>query len=313
MKAIFLDRQTFSETTSLAVIESQVSTLTCYPLTQQAQIIERCDDAEIIITNKVVFNKSLLTALPAVKLICIAATGTNNVDMLAAEALGIVVSNVKGYAKNSVPQYIFAHLLTYFNQPQHHYHNTQSGQWSNGQTFCYHGNGSSELAGKTIGIVGHGDLGQAVAKIATAFGMQVMLADRQNASSVRAGRHDFTEVIKQADIITLHCPQTEATVRLIDKTQLAKMKNTAVLINTARGAIINNNDLHQALKTQQIAYAILDVLEQEPPPHDHLFMRQPLDNLKLTAHIAWASIEAQQALLDSVAKNIVQFKKSHGS
>jgi glycerate dehydrogenase len=310
MKAIFLDRQSFTANICLTSIKSEVSSLTCYPSTQHEQVIERCQDAEIIITNKVILNKELLVALPALKLICITATGINNVDILSAESLGITVTNVKGYAKNSVAQYIFAHLLTYFNQPQHHYHNSELGLWSAGQNFCYHGNGSIELAGKTIGIIGYGDLGQAVATIANAFNMKVMVAERQDALVTRDGRYSFNEVIEQADVISLHCPQTDQTLDLIDKKKLTKMKKNTVLINTARGAIINNEDLHQALKAKQIAFAVLDVLEQEPPPSDHLFLKQPLDNLKITAHIAWASIEAQQRLIELVAKNIKQFKQT---
>ena len=309
MKAIFLDRQSFTANISLTAIKSQVSLLTCYTSTQQEQLIERCQGAEIIITNKVVLNKNLLTKLPALKLICITATGVNNVDILMAESLGITVTNVKGYAKNSVAQYIFAHLLTYFNQPQHHYNNSELGLWSAGHNFCYHGNGSIELAGKTIGIIGYGDLGQAVATIANAFQMRVMVAERQDALLTRDGRHTFNEVLEQADVISLHCPQTDETLDLINRKTLKKMKKNTVLINTARGAIINNQDLHQALKTKEIAFAVLDVLEQEPPPIDHLFIDQPLDNLKITAHIAWASNEAQQQLINLVAENIKQFKQ----
>ncbi len=311
MKAVFLDSQTFSAAVSVDCIKRQVHTLISHPITPQHLVVERCLDADIIITNKVILNQELLSKLPALKLICVTATGVNNVDVVFAKTLGIKVSNVRGYAQNSVAQYVFSQLLSYFSQPQHHCNNTVSGLWSEGHTFCHHGNGSVELAGKTMGIIGYGNLGQAVAKIASAFNMKVLIAERQQASIIRSGRTPLPQVVEQADVLTLHCPETSSTQQLINKSVLATMKKSAVLINTARGAIINNKDLYQALKHRDIAWAILDVLDQEPPPKEHLFLKQPLDNLQITPHIAWASMEAQQDLLNLVAKNIEVFMQSH--
>ena len=311
MEAVFLDQQTFSSSISLASIESQVNQLTCYATTTDNQIIDRCKSADIIITNKVILSKSSLKQLPQLKLVCIAATGMNNVDLIAAKELGISVTNVSGYSQASVSQYVFAQMLAYFNKTTHHNKNTEQGHWQNSPTFCYHGEGSQELSGKKIGIIGYGNLGKAVANIADTFGMQVLIAERPNATQTRKNRHTFTEVLQQADVISLHCPQTPETINIINSETLALMKTSALLINTARGALVNSNDLLHALKNNIISHAVLDVLEQEPPLPNHPLINalahNDINNLSLTAHIAWASIESQQRLIDLVAANIQNF------
>jgi glycerate dehydrogenase len=312
MQAVFLDQQTFSSSISLTSIESQVSQLTCYATTTDDQVLDRCKGADIIITNKVILSKKILKQLPQLKLVCIAATGMNNIDLLAANELGICVDNVSGYSEASVSQYVFAQMLEYFNNTAHHNKNTEQGHWQNSPTFCYHGKGSEELAGKKIGIIGYGNLGKAVANIAQAFGMEVLIAERPHATSIREHRDSFTNVLKQADVISLHCPQTPETINIINKDTLALMKTSALLINTARGALVNSHDLLQALKNKQIAHAVLDVLEQEPPLPTHPLInalaKKEINNLSLTAHIAWASIESQQRLIDLVSSNIKEFK-----
>jgi len=308
MKAVFLDSKTFSSNISFTAIEQQVSELTCYANTPNDQVIERCKNAELLITNKVVLTAELLENLPTLKLICIAATGYNNIDITAATRLGIAVTNVSGYAGQSVAQYVIAQILEYYQQISHHNANTEQGKWQTSNTFCYHGNAITELAGKTLGIIGNGNLGQAVIKLADAFGMKVLISDRVNTTVIRQGRVSFDQVITQADIISLHCPQTKDTANLIDSNILAKMKPTAMLINTARGALVNSSDLLTALTTKQIAYAVLDVLEQEPPPADHPLLNTNLTNLKITAHIAWASSEAQQRLIGLLSENIAAFQ-----
>jgi glycerate dehydrogenase len=309
MKAVFLDSTTFSSNISLSAIEQQVSSLICYTHTQPEQLVERCEDVELVITNKVVLTAELLAKLPTLKLICIAATGYNNVDIKAASSLGIAVTNVSGYAGPSVAQYVLAQILEYYQQTCHHNANTEQGYWQKNKTFCYHGNTITELAGKTLGIIGYGHLGQTVSKLADAFGMKILISERANNTETRQGRVSFVQVITQADIISLHCPQNTKTENLINSKVLAKMKPTAMLINTARGALVNSSDLLVALKTKQIAYAVLDVLEQEPPPVDHPLLNTNLTNLKITAHIAWASKEAQQRLINLLSENIAAFKQ----
>lgn len=321
MKAVFLDSQTFSENISFSIIEQQVTALTCYPITSEEQILARCQNADIVITNKVMLNAEILAKLSQLKLICIAATGYNNVDIEAATKHHIAVTNVSGYADNSVAQYVLAQILEYYQQTNHHNANTEQGHWQKNETFCYHGNAITELSGKTLGIVGYGCLGKAVAKLAEAFDMNILISERPNFdlnntpnnTKTRPGRITFDEVTTQADILSLHCPQTPDTENLINANVLTRMKPTAMLINTARGALVNSTDLLTALKSKQIAYAVLDVLEQEPPPADHPLLlaiqKNSVDNLKITAHIAWASSEAQQRLINLLSDNIVVFKQ----
>lgn len=316
MKAVFLDSQTFSSNICFAAIEQQVTKLTCYSITTAEQILERCFDADIVITNKVVFTADMLAQLPQLKLICIAATGYNNIDIEAASKRNIAVSNVSGYAGNAIAQYVFSQILEYYQKTTHHNNNTAQGLWQKSETFCYHGQTITELADKTLAIVGNGFLGQSVVKLANAFDMKVLISERPTFTStktaVRQGRVSFEQAISQADILSLHCPQTPDTTNLINAAVLAKMKPTAMLINTARGMLVNSVDLLAALKTKQIAYAVLDVLEQEPPPADHPLLvalqEQSVDNLKITAHIAWASRESQQRLINLLSDNIAAFK-----
>jgi len=308
MRTVFLDLQTFSPDVSLSAIETQVSSLTTYPLTRPEQVVRHGQDAEILITNKVVLGRKELAQLPQLKLICVAATGTNNIDLAAAREFGVAVTNVSDYAGNSVAQYVFSQILEYFSQTSHNNQNTDKGLWQKSPTFCHHGNKIQELAGKKLGIVGFGHLGQSVAKIAAAFDMQILIAERPEASRVREGRMAFEEVVKQSDILSLHCPQTPKTENLINAQVLKLMKPGAMLINSARGAIIDEAALLTALKNRKIGYAVLDVLSQEPPPAGHILLDTGLDNLKITAHIAWASIEAQQRLLNLIADNIDAYR-----
>ena len=309
MHAVFLDADTFSPDVSLNAIRQITQSFTSFSLTQESEIIERAINAGIIITNKVILNKEVLKQLPQLKLICIAATGTNNIDIDEAKKLNIAVTNVSGYARNSVAQYVFSQILDYYSKTTHHHENVHQGLWQNSPSFCYHGEGSNELAGKTIGLIGYGNLAKAVESVAQAFNMTVLIAERPNAVSIRADRVPFTTAIQTADIISLHCPLTIETEGLIDKNILKKMKSTAMLINTARGGIINEYDLFNALINHEISYAVLDVLSQEPPQEDHILLRKQPSNLKITAHIAWASIESQQHLIDLIAVNIADYQQ----
>lgn len=309
MQAVFLDRKTFNHNLSLSTIEQHVENLSSYLTTPENKILERCKHADIIITNKVLLSESLLNQLPQLKLICIAATGTNNVDLIAAKKLGVAVTNVAGYAKQSVAQYVFAQILEYFNQTSHHNQNVEKGLWPKSDTFCVLANEITEVAGKTLGIIGYGNLGVNVEMIAKAFGMNVMIAERQGHQTIRPSRYSFEDVLKQSDVITLHCPHTAETEHIINRSTLGLMKPSAMLINTARGAIINNEDLLAALTNNIIAYAALDVLDCEPPTKDHILLKNQLTNLKITAHIAWAANEAQLRLLTLVGENINSFKQ----
>lgn len=307
MNVVFLDLATFSPTIDFAPIRQACSQFDCYDFTSPDLVVERAYNADIIITNKVVISEKLLSQLPNLKLICVAATGTNNVDLSAAKARSIVVTNASNYAGASVAQYIFAQLLDYFQHTQSHIQNVTQGLWPKSPSFCVLGQPFNELSGKTLGIIGYGHIGQTVASIAKAFGMEILIAERPKAKTLRAGRVSFDDMLRQADIVSLHCPLTANTEGLFNHSVFSMMKPSTVLVNTARGGLINSRDLKQALINKDISYAILDVLEVEPPPSDHLLLQGDVNNLTITAHIAWASQEAQQRLINILANNINGF------
>lgn len=309
MRAVFLDRSSISEDIDLSPIESQVSNISYFEQTATDKVVYRAKFAEIIITNKVTISAEIIAELPKLKLICIAATGTNNIDLEAAKAAGIIVCNVSGYSNTSVSQYVFAMLLEHMNKSSHYIENTRQGCWQNSPIFCHFGLPINELADKKIAIIGYGALGQGVAKIAHAFSMQVLVAERKGATNIRNGRVSFEQAISDADIITLHSPLTKETENLISSNTIEQMKKGVIIINTARGGLVNSKDLLQGLKMKRVGAAILDVLEQEPPPADHPLLNAGLDNLLITAHIAWGSLQAQQRLINSLAKNIESFQQ----
>lgn len=310
MKAVFLDQQTFIDSIDFNAISAQVSELQTYQLTRPDQVLERCKNADVIITNKVLITEALIQQLPQLKLICVAATGTNNIDISAAEKNGITVMNVAGYSTNSVSQYVFGQLLEYFNQTQKNNQKVADGNWPKSDTFCLHSDIFNELTGKKLGIVGYGDIGKKIAKIAQAFDMEVLISERFNAEHIREGRLSFEQVLEQADIVSLHCPHTPETEHLFSTKAFNKMQEHALLINTARGAVVDNAALLAALKEKTIGGAILDVLDQEPPPADHILLASQPKNLFITAHIAWASSQAQQKLINLIGENIKKFKSN---
>lgn len=309
MRAVFLDHQTFSPTIDLSALKAQFTEFTLYPITPPENVVSRCHGYDVVITNKVLLDKAILSQLPSLKLICVAATGTNNIDLKAAHSQQITVTNAAGYAGASVAQYILSQLLDYFQNISHHNQNTEQGLWQQSETFCYLGNPINELAGKTLGVVGVGHIAQKLIHIAHAFDMKVLLSEHKGQTQLREGRTPFEEVLAQADIISLHCPLTEQSHHLINAETLSLMKPSALLVNTARGAIVDSSALIVALKNNIIAGAILDVIDQEPPPKNHQLLNQQIPNLKVTAHIAWASQQAQQRLIDIIISNVIAFKQ----
>ena len=307
MQAVFLDHQTFSQDIDFSILKSQTKAFTSYAITQPEEIVERCKDADIVITNKVVLDEAILNELSHLKLICVAATGTNNIDITAAKALGIAVTNVADYAGSSVAQYIVAQLLHYFQKVNVHNQNTREGNWSESPTFCMHGAPINELAGKTLGIIGYGHIAEKLTNIAKAFDMKVIIGERKGASAIRQNRVSFEQLLRESDIISLHCPLTPDTEKLINKETLSIMKQSALLVNTARGPIVCSDALRTALVNGTIAYAIIDVLELEPPPASHPLLTDMPENIAVTAHMAWASNQAQTRLIETLAKNIQAF------
>lgn len=280
--------------------------LTEYEHTEPHQVIERCKDADIIITNKVKLTAECFMQ-SKVSLVCVAATGTNNIDMDAAQKLGINIKNVKDYAGVSVAQHVFALITCLFNRVPEYNQLVKQGNWAKSPYFCMFDYPITELAGKTLGIIGYGKLAKSVINVANAFDMKVMVAERKDAITIRTKRYDFEEVIKNADVLSIHCPLTDETKELIASEQLNSMKSSAIIINTARGGIINEFDLLAALENKRIAGVATDVLSEEPPRNGNPLLSYQGDNLIITPHIAWASQQARQRLLNQVIANIRDF------
>lgn len=283
-----------------------------YPLTAPEEVAERLAGATIAITNKVVLRRELLDALPDLQMVAVAATGSDNVDLLACRERGIVVSNIRGYAAYTVPEHVFMLALMLKRNVLAYRYDVAAGLWQRAEMFCFFDNPICDLHGGVLGIVGRGSLGQGVARLAEAFGMHVLWAERKQAISLRPGYTPFPEVLARADVLSLHCPLNPHTRDLIGEEELRAMKPGAVLINTARGGLVNESALVRALREGWIAGAGFDVLSKEPPREGNpLLMPDLLDlpNFILTPHVAWASASAMQILADQLVDNIEAFAR----
>ena len=274
------------------------------------ETFERTKDADIVVTNKVVFDRELLSRLPKLKLIAITATGTNNIDLDAAKDLGIAVKNVPDYSSVAVPEHVLGMIFS-LKHSFIGYHRDQvtSDRWATCGQFCYTDYPITDVRGATLGVFGKGCLGTEVGRLAQLLGMNVLYAEHKGASQIREGYTEFESVLKQADIVTLHCPLTDTTKNLINAETLALMKPTAYLINTGRGPLVDETALLEALENGKIAGAALDVLVKEPPEKDNPLIQaaKRLPNLLITPHIAWASDSAVTTLVNKVAQNIEDF------
>ncbi|MBR3895965.1 MAG: D-2-hydroxyacid dehydrogenase [Bacteroidaceae bacterium] len=277
---------------------------TIYDRTAPDQVLARAEGAEAILTNKTVITAQHMQALPCLKYIGVLATGYNVVDIEAARNRGIIVTNIPAYSTASVAQMVFAHLLNITQHVAHYADNNRHGRWSASKDFCYWDTPLVELAGKRIGIVGLGNTGMATARIALAFGMEVVAFTSKQPDQLPQGIRPCTmdELFATSDVVSLHCPLTDATLHLVNDTRLSTMKPTAILINTGRGPLVNEQDLANALKQGTIRAAGLDVLAQEPPQADNPLLA--LDNCFITPHIAWATAEARTRLLDIAIDNL---------
>lgn len=270
-------------------------------------VAARAREAEVVLTNKTVLNAATLQALPDLQYIAVLATGYNVVDVDAAKARGIPVSNVPTYGTDSVAQMTFAHILNLTQHVGHHARTVQEGRWCSSRDFCYWDMPLVELAGLTLGIVGFGRIGRAVARIGLTFGMQVIACDPAAQDDVPAGctMVELNEVFRQSDVVSLHCPLTTENTGLVNADRLGLMKATSFLINTSRGPLIDEQALADALRTGRIAGAGLDVLAVEPPgTHNPLLTAR---NCHVTPHIAWATQAARQRLLDVTVQNVASF------
>ena len=280
-----------------------------YERTSPEQTVERMQGAQIAITNKVIFNREVMQKLPDLKLIALLATGMNNIDLVAAKELGITVKNVTGYSVVTLPEHVIGFIFNFKRSLTGWYNDQLSGKWSDSKQFCYFDYPITDVRGSTLGIIGKGCIGSEVGRLASALGMNVLYAEHRHATTCREGYIPFEEVLKQSDIVTLHCPLTENTQNLINKETLSLFKRGALLINTGRGPLVNELDLLEALQCGQLGGAALDVLVKEPPPKDHplIIAAQTMPNLIITPHVAWASDSAITTMVNKVQSNIEEF------
>lgn len=307
MKIVLLDAHTANPgDVSWAPLET-IAPCDIHPRTPLTETVARCADAEIVITNKSVLNREIIESLPKLKYIGVTATGYNIVDVVAAKERGIVVTNVPGYSSPAVAQLVFALVLELTNHVGHHAQTVSDGRWVACPDFCYWDHPIIELSGRTLGIIGYGDIGSSVARIAAAFGMKVLASKREWKTPPPVGVTPATidEVFQNSDVISLHCPLTDATKHLVGERTLALMKPTAFLINTGRGPLVDEAALAQALNAGRIAGAGLDVLSVEPPKADNPLLGAR--NLLITPHIGWASREARVRLIETTAANLRAF------
>ena len=281
--------------------------VTVYDRTAPSETVARAAEADIVLTNKVVLGKTEMEQLPHLKYIGVLATGYNVVDVAYAHERGIVVTNVPAYSTESVAQMVFAHLLTVTNRTEYYAMQNRQGRWTANADFCYWDFPHMELAGKTFGIVGLGNIGRRVAEIALAFGMKVKALTSKAADALPAGveKASLEELLSTADVLSLHCPLTETTRHLINIETLRLMKSSAILINTGRGPLVDDQAVADALAAKKLAAFCADVLTEEPPKADNPLLGQP--NAFMTPHIAWASTEARQRLLQVAIGNVSAF------
>lgn len=307
MSGVFLDTDSLDrDDINFDALRSTLPAWKFHSGTRPEETVERIRTAEIVVSNKVLLNRQTLEAASSLKLVCIAATGTNNIDLMAAKELGITVCNVTHYATPSVVQHVFSLILALNTRLLDYHQAVQSGHWNHSDQFCLLDFPIRELVGKTLGIIGFGELGKGVARAAECFGLQVLIAQRPG-TDTRQGRLPLTELLPRVDILSLHCPLTEQTRNLIGARELALMNNDALLINTARGGIVDEPALAAALAGGVIGGAGIDTLTEEPPVNGNVLLDPGLPNLIVTPHIAWGSLSARQRLVDGVVANIQAF------
>ncbi len=312
MKIVFLDKKTIGEVSNLNLIH-RLGEIEMYDNTLPGEVVERAAGMDVIIANKVVIDKQIMDSLPDLKLICIAATGMNNVDIEHAKQKGIETKNVVAYSTDSVAQTTFAMLLYLLNRTAYYDAYVKSSAYGRSDIFTHHGPGFWELAGKRFGIIGLGNIGRRVAKIAEGFGMEVVFFSTTGRNNnINYKRFDLDTLLNTSDVVSVHAPLTELTENLLTYEKMKMMRQCAILLNTGRGGIVNEADLVRALNENLIGAAGMDVLTQEPISQDSPLLKvTDKDKLIITPHIAWASVEARERLIEKVAKNIEAFIREH--
>ena len=309
MHIVLLDAKTLGDDLDISVFET-FGTFTHYGTTRTNETLSRIENAQIVITNKVIITKEMMQSCPHLKLICIAATGMNNVDLEAAKDLNISVKNVAGYSTQSVVQHTFTMLLHLMGKMRHYASYATSGAWTNSQLFTDVSQPFHEISGKKWGIIGLGKIGTEVAKVATAFGAEVSYYSTSQNNLEQDYPHSSLELLlKESDIISIHAPLNIQTQNLINKDNLHLLKDKAILLNLGRGGIVNEKDIASLIDEKEI-YIGLDVIEQEPIPLDNPLLKiHHHERLLITPHIAWASVEARQKLRDGIVENITTYLK----
>ena len=304
MRGVFLDLETIGpQDLDRRELEASLPEWRFFGRTRRDQVAARIAGAGVVVVNKVRLEGPTLRQASALELVCLAATGTDNVDLGTASELGLPVCNVRNYATQAVAQQTFGLIVALSNRLLDYHTAVRSGRWQRASQFCLLDFPLRELAGLTLGIVGYGDIGRAVAELARALGMRILLAERPG-KPPRADRVGLDSLLPRADVLTLHCPLTEQTRGLIGAAELARMKPDALLINTARGGLVDEGALADALRHQAIGGAGLDVLGEEPPTEHNPLLAPDLKNLIITPHNAWGSRAARQRLLNAIAGNI---------
>ena len=307
MTAVFLDAASLGDDIDFSPLRRATRDWTQYPATTPEQTRERVREARIVVTNKVVLDRDTLFACERLRFIAVAATGTNNVDLDAARERDIVVANVRAYGTPSVSQHVFALILQLATRLYEYHRAALDGRWAASPHFFLFDAPIFELHGKTLGIVGYGELGRGVARLAKAFGMNVLVSARPGSESAPEGRVDLDALLPQVDVLSLHCPLTPATAGLIDAERIARMKPGALLINCARGGVVDEPALAEALRAGHLGGAGVDVLTEEPPRGSNVLLDPTIPNLIVTPHTAWAARESRQRVLDQIAENIAAF------
>ncbi len=306
MKIVILDAYTSNPGDLSWDALSKIGNLEIFERTNYEQIVERSIDAEAIFVNKVIITKEIIDQLPKLKYIGVLATGVNGIDIAAAQNAGITICNTPAYSTDSVAQMVFSHILHFSQNISTHTNAVKNGKWSNNKDFCFWITPQIELANKTLGIIGFGNIGQKVAEIGLAFGMKVIFHNRsKKQTTINAQQVSFDELLTRSDYISLNCPLTNENRAFINADVIRKMKKTAFLINTGRGALINEKDLADALNNNKIAGAGLDVLAQEPPSKDNPLIKAK--NCFITPHIAWATTAARKRLIQINVDNLKAF------
>lgn len=301
---VFLERSTFNVPFRRPTFEHEWKE---YDETDESHVVDRLRDATIVICNKIALRAETLSQLPKLKLIAVAATGTDNVDLSYCARNDIAVCNTRGYAANSLPEHALMLMLALRRNLIAYREDVKAGRWHQAKTFCLLDHPIGDLRGSVLGIVGFGTLGQAMGQLGRGIGMEVIIAERKDATSTRPGRRSFADVLRQSDVLSLHCPLTEETKNLIGAEEFSRMKSDALVINTARGGLIDDHALLEALRAGKLGGAGIDVLRVEPPRAGNPLLEADLPNLIVTPHNAWASKQAMQTLADQLIDNLEAF------